>query len=543
MRNQIVETMKKVIFISVVAMLCGGASYGQQLPGDSLHADFRTLVRHLEQTHPDPYSAFGGKVSFHRKAHEIGQELKKGATRDEFAAAASAFLSTLGDGHTRISGGSRGSNSVLRLPLVARPAPDGMRVAELPERHRELLGSRVVSVDGVTIEELAERLGRQTTVENIFGAYNALSSGILMHRLITMLIPEVGDSVAVELETSPGATVKIILDYLTPEDYASIPMALRPKWAKVDQSLYMSYGFLDDGRRAMLFRMSSIQSREQFLAMRRGGWPGFEMALSSFYAQFLGCEMPADTDEAIAAVPSLGETFRAVLTEMKSVAAPYLIIDLRDNGGGWTPIVTATLYQMYGDRYLETDMGVRFCRMISPLYMQKTGMTLERFNAAGGSSYEYGDYTFGDDTPDTRPTAQKRRDFVENIFGGDPGFVADLDGVPVYTPQRVFVVTNDGTFSAAFHYAFYLWKMGATMVGIPSSQAPNAFMETTRFKLPYTGLVGSISNSVQMFLPDDDPRAAIFYPDIMLSPDDYRRYGFDRHAELLYLMDLLELNH
>ena len=41
-------------------------------------------------------------------------------------------------------------------------------------------------------------------------------------------------------------------------------------------------------------------------------------------------------------------------------------------------------------------------------------------------------------------------------------------GAPVYAPKQVFVVTDERTFSAAFHYAFMLWKMGATVVGVPS---------------------------------------------------------------------------
>jgi hypothetical protein len=292
----------------------------------------------------------------------------------------------------------------------------------------------------------------------------------------------------------------------------------------------------------MYFRMASVQSREQFMAMRRGGWPDWEGQLKNFYAHVLRCEMPADEDEAIAAIPSLAETFRAMLTEMKSAGAPYLVVDLRDNGGGWTPIVPATLYQMWGDRYLETDMGTAFYTLVSPLYMQKAGTTLEEFNTLRGTSYRYGDYIMDEDAPDARTVEQKRADFVAGIFGGDPAPVADLGGRPVYTPERVFVVTNEGTFSAAFHWAFYLWRMGATVVGVPSSQAPDTFMEVTPFELPRTGLKGSISNSAQVFLPADDPRATVFWPHIMLAPEDYRRYGFDKHAELLYLMDSLNLD-
>ena len=56
--------------------------------------------------------------------------------------------------------------------------------------------------------------------------------------------------------------------------------------------------------------------------------------------------------------------------------------------------------------------------------------------------------------------------------------------------------------------------MGATIVGTSSSQAPNTYMETTPFVLPNTKLNGSISNSLQLYLPIDDPRAKQLRPDL-----------------------------
>lgn len=359
--------MKKTVFISLFAALCGGTPHAQQRSGDSLASDFRILVRHVEETHPDPYSAFGGKVFFHREAFDAEQRLRRGATRDEFAAEALSFMSNLGDGHTRVSAPPPPSRSNLRLPLALATASYGLVATALPEAHRELLGSRVVAVGGVSVEELVRRVGRATPVENLYGAYRALSSAIPAHRPASRLIQPLGGSVAVELETADGRPIEITLDYLGPEDYSAVQRAERPVWSAIDESRYMSYAFLDTGP------------------------------------------------------------------------------------------------------------------------------------------------------------------------------VADLGGEAVYTPERVFVVTNEGTFSAAFHYAFFLWRMGATVVGVPSSQAPNTFMETTEFTLPYTGLRGSVSNSAQMFLPAGDPRAKVFLPEITLSPGDLRGYGFDKHADILYLMDRLEL--
>ncbi len=534
--------MKKTISIILLTLLWSGMVYGQQLPGDSLAGDFKCLVNYLEETHPDPYSGFGGKVFFHKAAFEVGQRLKKGAGREEFATIAMAFMSKLEDGHTWISVPRGMAESELRLPFSARATPDGLMAVVVPEARRELLGSKVVSIGGVPIEELVEKVGQLRPVENVFGACHSLSSAIVMQRLMKLLIPGLGERVTVGLENARGEVVELTLDYLDTEAYAKYPTIKQPKWTAVNESEYMNYHFIDKERRAMLFRMSSIQSREQFLYLQQNSMPNMERMLDMFYTQTFKRERPSNLDEAIAAIPSLAETFRAMLEEMRYAGAPYLIIDLRDNRGGYTPIVRATLYQLYGDRYLETDMGVRFYTMASPLYMQKLGTTLEEINEAQGTSFQYGDYTFDEEEADTRSIEEKRRQFVEQIFGGDTSAIADLNGKPVYTPERVFVITNDGTFSAAFHYAFYLRKMGATVVGVPSSQAPNTFMEVTEFTLPYTGLKGSISNSAQVFLPADDPRAKVFYPDIMLSQDDYRKYGFDKYSDLLYLLEYLSCN-
>ena len=136
---------------------------------------------------------------------------------------------------------------------------------------------------------------------------------------------------------------------------------------------------------------------------------------------------------------------------------------------------------------------------------------------------------------------ERRKRLADNALGYAADYIKDLNGNSVYSPEKIFVITNQQTFSAAFHYAFYLWKMGATVIGVPSCQAPNSYMENTPFLLPLTKLKGSISNSFQVFFPADDKRAKIFYPDIMLDWKDYKRHNFNKDLELLYLLDFLNL--
>ena len=110
-------------------------------------------------------------------------------------------------------------------------------------------------------------------------------------------------------------------------------------------------------------------------------------------------------------------------------------------------------------------------------------------------------------------------------------------GEPIYTPKEIFVVTDERTFSAAFHFAYMMNKMGATIVGVPSGQSPNTFMELTPFRLPNSGLECSVSNSLQLCYPQGHPKAHVFTPDIQLTYQDYQKYNFSKDAELLYLMD------
>ena len=65
----------------------------------------------------------------------------------------------------------------------------------------------------------------------------------------------------------------------------------------------------------------------------------------------------------------------------------------------------------------------------------------------------------------------------------------------------------------------------------------------TEFALPRTGLKGSISNSLQVFLPLNDTRAKDFTPDLMPTYEDFKRYNFDDNTIPLYLLDIINGKH
>ena len=89
------------------------------------------------------------------------------------------------------------------------------------------------------------------------------------------------------------------------------------------------------------------------------------------YEQTFHRPMPSDTLQAISELPSFSEEFSKMLQQMKKYHSTNLIIDLRGNSGGWTPIIRPTLYQLWGDEYLKKNMGDKLYRVISPLYIKK----------------------------------------------------------------------------------------------------------------------------------------------------------------------------
>ena len=101
----------------------------------------------------------------------------------------------------------------------------------------------------------------------------------------------------------------------------------------------LEYRTIDCGdKQVMYMRIAGIYGSECFEYMHRNGMPGWQDNLAYFYNRFMSEPMPDDPEEAIRRTPAFSERFAGMLSEMKRDGTETLIIDLRNNGGGWTPI-------------------------------------------------------------------------------------------------------------------------------------------------------------------------------------------------------------
>ncbi len=509
-----------------------------QTTNDTIAADFDTFVELLTHTHPDPYTAFGGRISFYQKVRDTRRNLLQTNTdKQAFKDTLSAFLNTLQDGHTYIYN-EKTSQKVRRLPIAFRCIPGGLVCSALPEKVNRFLGARLFYIEDTPLSVLMKKAA-WAGCENEYGQLHVLTQNLMWEDFLRKAFPQLKtDTLRIGVLSRDNTKEEIRLPLLSAKAYRQVQLGILPS-SDFFPRKQMDYRFLDKEKTTMMYRLSTVYDRAVFESMHRNGWD-FQQPLSRYYARHMTRKIPRDTLSAIRAIPSLTRTFGNMLRKMKVNHSANLIIDLRGNEGGWTPIVLPTLYQLFGDRYLQTPMHTPFVRKVSPLYLQKIHQTLTEYQKE--HKIEPGEYVWDDDTTVSQPIDSLRQQFINECTSDDKPSLLAQNGHPVYTPQHIYVVIDERTFSAAFHYAFFLWKMGATLVGIPSSQAPNAYMEVTPFKLPLTGIQGSISNSMQLFLPASDPNAHLLRPALQLTYEDYLHYNFSQQAELQYLWDYIRKN-
>ena len=133
--------------------------------------DIRELSNILENAHPDPYIFGGGKIAYHRRLQKLIRDIpEEGMTKQEFFISIQSFTAAIEDGHTRIiSPFIHDNTNPGGIPLSFAVIEDKVYVdAVTNKQNLFLIGSILVSIEGVLFEEIVKRIEKRYACENLF---------------------------------------------------------------------------------------------------------------------------------------------------------------------------------------------------------------------------------------------------------------------------------------------------------------------------------------------------------------------------------------
>lgn len=514
----------------------------QRFTSAEIISDLRYVLKMIQDVHPDPYSGFGGRVEFQLEAQRIRNKIPKdGLTSRNFYDLLRQFFGKMKDGHSYIYAPSSQTNKIelLYLPMKFKVALDAVFIAEAQEQYKDIIGYRLKAVENMSLADLQEAAGNIYPRENEYAASHLVISLLNSTRSLRGLIPTAGKEITFSFLNEENSEVTIKIPYsLSPADL-QICEWKGNRWNKIQPSDSLFFYRLFPEYNAAYFRISTVMGREAFEIMKASGRTDLEISLNNFYKRTLKKNRPQNINDAIAGVPSVTKTAFKLLTAMKKHMIKHLIIDLKGNSGGWSAIMRPFYYMLYGDRYFKGKDPVFFATRISERFLKINGETLESFNRKRKSSYELGDIFVTQDL--TQSSAQvKRKQYLSDLRRQRLScldYLESLNGSPVHSPE-VYVITDPGTFSAAYDLMYRLRRLGAKIVGVPPAQSANTFVDTTPFELQNTKLRGTLSRTA-VIIPDMPEVNGAFIPEYPLKWEDFQKYKFNQHSEVLFILNLI----
>jgi hypothetical protein len=543
--------LKYFIVLALLPILLGFLIFAQEekkFSRDFLIQDARQLAQILETAHPDPYIHGGGKIAFHRRFQNTLRTIpEEGMTVKEFYNHLLPFVASLGDGHTGIFPPQMLQPSGPGLPLGLDIVEDCLYVATIYDKNfEEVLGARLVSLEGVPLAELVKRQGNLQAWDNEYHNLSNLCRNLRTRDGLEFLLPEWRDkkNILIRLKLYPGEEKEYI--FARPEKILAHPIMPSskiqlPSVEKID----FGYNFLDKNKDIAILRIDGMFSyRENFEYFNVMGVEWVKQYATRVYERFHGTSAPAKLEEIIAGIPSATETFRSLVIEMRNSGTKTLIIDLRKNSGGNSIMGYILSYFLYGKNALDSLERGYSIKKFSNLYFDEYKEDdLEKINARRPFSLVKDDYDFSgelDFLNKGKVSRDRERDF-EELLRMVPTFREEIKSGKYngfFLPEKVIVLCSAWTYSSGYDLAVSLYRLGATLVGVPSSQAGNCFGDVLMFKLNNTGIKGQVSFKYMLAFPDDPEKGRVLRPHFELTYDKLASYGFDPNAEILLALEI-----
>jgi hypothetical protein len=204
-------------------------------------------------------------------------------------------------------------------------------------------------------------------------------------------------------------------------------------------------------------------------------------------------------------------------TEIRS--APYVVVDLRGNGGGDDSYGRALAEELYGPDYVASILGLKD---------SQTGGCDEVFRASSGNIAAIGEaaqqFQKDGDTEGFKEYTKALRAMKAAVATGQPlaGDLTCRTKIPAASAQpqslmrgKVFLLTDAACFSSCIDMVIFFRKLGAIQVG-QTTGADTHYSEVRQILLP-SGL--STFSTLQAIMPDQPRNIGPFVPKFQFDGD------------------------
>ncbi|UCE42848.1 MAG: hypothetical protein JSV17_07840 [Candidatus Aminicenantes bacterium] len=546
----------RVYAVMIIFLTLLFSSYGcaKEIDKEKLIADARQLADILEKAHPDPYIRGGGKIVFHRRLQKTILSIpEEGMSNLEFYRLLRPFVAAVNDPHTHLRSPYPHLAALARgLPLRFAIVEQSLYVTGVPkEECRDLLGARLVAVEGVPFEEIKTRQQKLQGHDNEYdvlstiGGYGALWYWFYLEQLIPEWLDK--NQIRLVLLHPDGQERKHTLPTLKRVQFPLLGFKSEfdlPSREKCD----FVYSFLDNEKRTALLLIDNMSTyKEAFEAWDSYGFPWTMDRAKQVFKRYQGKNPPKDKDALFAGLPSVTETFRSLVKDMKEAGTETLMIDLRRNQGGNSLMSQILVYYLYGKEELLGNRREKATeiRKLSEYFFKQYGKTiLEELNEGSPVPLTREDYNLQHDREfqserSDEDVAKEMEEFLER----GPTFAEEYRAghySGYYLPKNVLVLSSANTFSSGWTLMYRLYKAGAILVGTPSSQAGNCFGDTLQFQLDNSKLSGSVSHKYFDMFPDDPEMGRVLRMHHQMTYDKLKSYDFDPNAEILFALEVIE---
>ncbi|WP_165423430.1 S41 family peptidase [Ktedonosporobacter rubrisoli] len=447
----------------------------------ALQEDVLQLAKLLIESHPDPYSAGGGSLAFHRRIQGLLEAIpKEGSTARELLRLLRPLVASIQDGHTSIDlpASAEEQTSHLRFWLDWEVVEGQLYISGVySPQDTPLLGARLQTLEGVPFAELIERISQVRGCDNDSHKLVHLSRAFAYPDLLTDILgyQTLPPLLHLSLLLSNDNVHEVILP-LSEEAPAEMVQPASALAIPALNAAQMGWSFLDEEHKIACLRATSMRYYREAFEFSQA--IGNQVLLNARLEQAIHTTMteplPEGIEARISAIPSATDLLCDLFSAMRQAQSTHLIVDLRHNGGGNSIFAAMLLYFLYGlDKVLTIDDGYQIPRYSPHFFQTNKKLKPEDYQEAlANGGYDFSEETAWQKHQHQGWSAEELKRKYENLhslIARMPTFAPIFEQrlwEASWTPQVLVLISAD-TYSAGFDLAVSLYHQGLRFLVFP----------------------------------------------------------------------------